>query len=63
MRVCRHISFTHMCIAMAMENMQFEKGKKEIINSKKADFVQNHTFYAKKKVFSAERKDTAQKSI
>ena len=31
--------------------MSFEKVKKEIINSKKSDFVQNHTFYAKKKYF------------
>ena len=33
----------------ARENMQFEKVKKEIINSKKRDFMQNHTFYAKKR--------------
>ena len=43
--------------------MQFRKVKKEIIHSKKRDFVQNHTFYAKKKKkkkkerFSAERKN------
>ena len=35
--------------------MQFQKVKKEIINSKKRDFVQNHTFYANKR-FSAESK-------
>ena len=33
----------------ARVNMQFEKVKKEIIKSKKRDFVQNHTFYSKKK--------------
>ena len=36
-------------LSRARENMQLEKVKKEIINSKKIDFVQNHTFYAKKK--------------
>ena len=34
--------------------MQFEVVKEEIINSKKRDFVQNHTFYVIKKTFSAE---------
>ena len=33
--------------------MQFEKVKKEIINSKKRDFVQNHS---KKEILSEERK-------
>ena len=28
-----------------------EKVKKEIINNKKRDFMQNHTFYAKKRYF------------
>ena len=33
--------------------MQFQKVKKDIINTKKRDFVQNHTFYAKKEIFCA----------
>ena len=50
-------------IPRARENMQFEKVKKEIINRQKKVFVQNHKFYAKKEIFSAERKNAVQKSI
>ena len=35
--------------------MQFKKVKKEIINCKKRDFVQTCIFYAKNRVFSANR--------
>ena len=35
--------------------MQFKKVKKEIINCKKRDFAQNCRFYAKDRVFSANR--------
>ena len=45
-------------------NMQFEKvKKKEIINSIKRDFVQNHTFYAKKRDFLQKVTNAFQKSI
>ena len=47
----------------ARENLQFEKVQKEIINSKKRDFVQNHTFYAKKRYFLQKVRNTVQKSI
>ena len=43
--------------------MQFEKVKKEIINSKKRDFVQNHTFYAKKRDILQKVRNAVQKSI
>ena len=47
----------------ARENMQFEKVKKEIINSKKRDYVQNHTFYAEKRDFLQKVRNAVQKSI
>ena len=37
--------------------------KKEIINSIKRDFVQNHTFYAKKRYFLQKVRNAVQKSI
>ena len=43
--------------------MQFQKVKKEIINSKKRYFVQNHTFYAKKRFFLQKVRNAVQKSI
>ena len=43
--------------------MQFEKVKKEVINSKKRDFVQNHTFYAKNIYFAESKKCYMQKSF
>ena len=43
--------------------MQFEKVKKEIINSKKGDFVQKQTFYAKKRYFLEKVRNAVQKSI
>ena len=43
--------------------MQFQKVKNEIINSKKRDFVQNHTFYAQKRYFLQKVRNSVQKSI
>ena len=50
--------------------MQFEKVKQEIIDSKKRDFVQNHTFYAQKEIIifcrkkkKKKKKNCAKKSI
>ena len=47
--------------------MQFRKVKKEIIHSKKRDFVQNHTFYAikkkKREIFCRKKEYDVQKSI
>ena len=50
-------------IFRARENMEFGKGKKEIINSKNKDFVQNHTFYAKKRYILQKVRNAVQKSI
>ena len=47
----------------ARENMQFEKVKKEVINSKKRDFVQNHTFYAKNIYFAESKKCCAKVNL
>ena len=46
----------------ARENIQLNKVKKEIINSKKEKFVQNHT-YAKKRYFLQKVRNAGPKSI
>ena len=43
--------------------MQFKKVTKEIINSKKRYFVQNHTFYAKKRYFLQKVRNAMQMSV
>ena len=50
-------------IARARENMQFEKVKKEITNSKKRDLVRNHTCYAKKKILQKVRNAVQKSSL
>ena len=52
----------HTDIYRAMENMQFKKVKKEIINCKKRDFTQTCRFYAKNRVFLQIEKNVVQKS-
>lgn len=50
-------------ITRAIENMQFEKVKEEIINSKKKDFMQSDTFYVSKRDFLQKIRSAMQKSI